>query len=362
MNWYYAENGQERGPVSEVELMTLVQSGKINDTTLVWKEDMTQWRPYGEVKPSMGAPPPGAAIRVAVTPGADVVCAECGRSFPKDQTVVFGTVSVCAQCKPLFVQRLREGVAPTGRRGRRPLPVNPDQLLQEVLSRDIKVDIGPCITRAWEAVKANFWLAVGTSFLILLCMGASGMIPLIGTCLGLIFSGPLMGGLYLFLLKLVRGEPAAVGDGFAGFSKLFVPFMAVYLLMCLCVYAPFIPCAAYYFIALRHAGSPPFDAIFAVLAFAGVVAAGFLGVAFSMALPLAGDLELGPMDALRVSWRVVTRKWFSFFGLALACGLVALVGFLALCVGLLVAAPVVYAAWIWAYEDIFGADPGGSLG
>jgi uncharacterized RDD family membrane protein YckC len=38
-------------------------------------------------------------------------CSECGRSFPSEDLARFGALAVCADCKPLFVQRMREGVS-----------------------------------------------------------------------------------------------------------------------------------------------------------------------------------------------------------------------------------------------------------
>src|SRR6185436_10164373 len=39
----------------------------------------------------------------------EVVCAECHRVFPSDETIPFGSVRVCATCKPIFMQKLAEG-------------------------------------------------------------------------------------------------------------------------------------------------------------------------------------------------------------------------------------------------------------
>src|SRR6266496_1905513 len=44
MNWYYAEAGQQRGPVSDAELSGLVQAGTVRDDTLVWREGMADWQ------------------------------------------------------------------------------------------------------------------------------------------------------------------------------------------------------------------------------------------------------------------------------------------------------------------------------
>ena len=37
-------------------------------------------------------------------------CSECGREFGEDELIKFGDSTVCAECKPIFVQRLREGL------------------------------------------------------------------------------------------------------------------------------------------------------------------------------------------------------------------------------------------------------------
>lgn len=41
-------------------------------------------------------------------------CSECGLVFREDELIRFGDSLVCAGCKPLFVQKLREGVAISG--------------------------------------------------------------------------------------------------------------------------------------------------------------------------------------------------------------------------------------------------------
>lgn len=42
------------------------------------------------------------------------VCSQCGRFFPQAQVVRFDNQVICAACKPIFVQRLREGVSAPG--------------------------------------------------------------------------------------------------------------------------------------------------------------------------------------------------------------------------------------------------------
>jgi uncharacterized RDD family membrane protein YckC len=39
------------------------------------------------------------------------VCTECGKIFPIDETIPYGNARVCAACKPIFLQKLKEGAA-----------------------------------------------------------------------------------------------------------------------------------------------------------------------------------------------------------------------------------------------------------
>lgn len=65
MDWYYASNGQQNGPVSQEQLIQLHQSGQIKSSDLVWNEGMTDWAPFQNVPelapPAAGSPEPTAA-------------------------------------------------------------------------------------------------------------------------------------------------------------------------------------------------------------------------------------------------------------------------------------------------------------
>jgi hypothetical protein len=59
MEWYYAKNGQQLGPVSQESLLAMYQSGEIKASDLVWNEAMTEWLPLSAA-PGLGlsVPPP----------------------------------------------------------------------------------------------------------------------------------------------------------------------------------------------------------------------------------------------------------------------------------------------------------------
>ncbi|HWH68961.1 MAG TPA: DUF4339 domain-containing protein [Candidatus Sulfotelmatobacter sp.] len=105
MNWYYALDNEQKGPVDRSQLEQLLQQGIISGDTLVWQEGMADWLPYSAVAaPAVAAPP------VSVSPSG-LACSECGQSFAPEQVVRLGTGYVCAGCKPIALQKLREGVA-----------------------------------------------------------------------------------------------------------------------------------------------------------------------------------------------------------------------------------------------------------
>lgn len=112
MNWFYAENGQQRGPVTEADLQALLAAGKINSETLVWREGMAEWQPWRQAAAAANMIPGDAGAGPAAAGAAgSVMCSECGRSFPPGEVIRHGAVFVCGSCKPIFLQKLKEGAA-----------------------------------------------------------------------------------------------------------------------------------------------------------------------------------------------------------------------------------------------------------
>jgi len=106
MNWYYVEQGKQAGPANDEEFNALLQSGAITADTLVWREGMAEWRPYGRLQQQGMSTGETATATEATTQG---VCVECGSMFPAEETIRYGDVRVCANCKPVFLQKLQEG-------------------------------------------------------------------------------------------------------------------------------------------------------------------------------------------------------------------------------------------------------------
>jgi uncharacterized RDD family membrane protein YckC len=158
MSWYYKEGEQEIGPVDKAVLQQLIKAKQVNAKTLVRSVEMNQWRPLAEMVRGQSkagpapvpprahqdeiVPPPfrsGKDVPIQASPAesaaaphdqdppshpqagmddaeahettSSVVCSQCGRSFPGDQVVSYEGRAICAACKPMFVQKLREGAS-----------------------------------------------------------------------------------------------------------------------------------------------------------------------------------------------------------------------------------------------------------
>lgn len=109
MPWFYAEEGKQIGPVEDSEFDRLISVGSITPNMLVWREGMAHWEPLAKVRLSLPRtlPLPPQPIIAA----GQARCTECQKIFPVEETVEIGAARVCASCKPLFVQKLREGTA-----------------------------------------------------------------------------------------------------------------------------------------------------------------------------------------------------------------------------------------------------------
>src|SRR5208282_1914370 len=146
--------------------------------------------------------------------------------------------------------------------------------------------------------------------------------------LGILLSGPLMGGLYLYFLKKIRREAAGVEAAFTGFRQ---PF-------------PHLVIAGFLASLLTVLG-------FLCLILPGV----YLFVAWIFTFPLIVDRRLDFWPAMRLSRKIISKHWWKFFGFLIVLALINVAGMAACGVGLFITFPVTFAALTYAYEDITGA-------
>jgi len=151
MTWYYVKDGEAAGPISDEALLSQLRLGNILPTTLVWRSGMPAWQPAATLEPQLVTAARETSLSPALSANIDVppelvsgpppvfpnfFCTMCGTIIPADQLVRISGRAVCAACKPLYVQRAREGIdapvrAPVLGSALHALPASPESNLAD---------------------------------------------------------------------------------------------------------------------------------------------------------------------------------------------------------------------------------------
>jgi hypothetical protein len=67
MNWFYAKEGQQFGPVEFSEIERLRSEGQLTDDTLVWQQGMANWVKLSELPKTPGGAPGGLPLATATS-------------------------------------------------------------------------------------------------------------------------------------------------------------------------------------------------------------------------------------------------------------------------------------------------------
>ncbi len=378
MEWYYAEDRQQRGPVGPEEFQRLVEQGVVGPDTLVWRQGMERWQPYRSVA--------GGTAGVPVVAPASVqrVCSVCEKSFALEDLTRHGEGWVCAGCKPVVLDSLASNVdpaAPAGAGGGQyrgglfgayaenggggvggGLGVSEEELL----AREYEVNVGDCLSRSWELFQANMGVMLGGTALVYLVVAAINVIPYLSVILSLVLTGPLMGGLWYFYILKVRGVDATAGVAFSGFGPQFgqlaLANVVTGLLSGLCLLPAF---GLFVGGAVLGGGmnmgegeGGAFLGIFAavslvllIVGFAGYV---YLAVSWMFTLLLVADKGMAFWPAMELSRRVVAKRFWGVLWLSLVAAILGLVGMLLCFVGILFFGPLAMGMLAYQYQAMFG--------
>jgi hypothetical protein len=382
MNWHYAQGGQQYGPVPEAEFQQLITQGVIRDDTLVWHEGLPAWQPWsvlrataapaglpaGLVSPpgtpgSENANSPSDAPPVAAEP-ARIRCAGCSQLFAPEDTLELGGVRVCAACKPAHLQRLQEGAISLGMGspGAGSGASHGTASADEIANRDYEVDAIARIEEAWRFLFKEPGLLLLGGVLVFLIVFAMQAVPYLGALLGLILTGPPLGGLVVFYLRRHRGETVQLGDAFNGFGPRFVPLMLAHLVPSLLPILFYLPAGVFgglTAVAFAQSQGNPGPAVWSLGIVAGLLAVVGMGVAIWLSiswiytLSLVADKGMHFWAAMSLSKRVVSRHFWQHLWLFFLGSLIGALGMLACCVGILVSMPLFAAAVTLQYDRLF---------
>lgn len=164
-----------------------------------------------------------------------------------------------------------------------------------------------------EALRS---MAKGASFLVQVCF------TLILSAVGMVLNG----GLYRCALKQLRGGQVSVGDFFSVFDSI-VPLVITGVIVSI----------------LETIGSY-------MCIIPGIIVSGLL----MFAIPAVVDRNIGPGEALRISFDATKSNWIMFAVFGLVMRILMGLGALACCVGLLATIPLFVLTISIAYRDTLG--------
>ncbi|MFM8358973.1 MAG: hypothetical protein ACKOET_10495, partial [Verrucomicrobiota bacterium] len=304
-----------------------------------------------------------------------VRCGECGNWFAPADTLDFGGRTVCAGCKPVFLQRLREG-APLAEP--RAPGSGPGLSAAELLAQDYDLDPLARMSDAWRLLFERpglHWLGgflmVVAFFAGLMASSVLQLIPFLGfmagQALGTMATSLLLGGTGYFYARLHRGEPLELGAGFYCLGPRFgevlrssLPLAGLALLMGI----PFLFLGATlpWIAGITGPGGPgagtfaalgALGTVLGITYLAGLVLYLYFYVGWLYAPALVVDKGLPWREALRLSRGMVRKHPWLNLWLVIFTGLLAAAGVLACCVGWAVTLPLGYALIALQYDRMF---------
>lgn len=336
--WYYTLDGQQQGPVSEFELKGLVANGRLPETSLAWAEGMTDWQPISSIA-ELAPAPSGVSGSMASSDPANAAVPS-SQAAPTQGSLNPYSAPVSDMGQPNSVGQ----------------PGVDD--LEEIIPGSEPIDIGACISRAFELTKRHFGMLLVIGIVMMaISVGASMVMGLIDGLLGwgqeavlpdmtgnpdldgalneLASQGSFLNqivcaivdtflglGIIRIGLNVVSGKPFEIGMLFSQGGKTIRAFLGE-ILFGLMVGIGLI-----------------------LLIFPGI----YLALRYGQYKNAIVDKDMGLFDAFSYSARITAENKLSLAGLFILCFLIVIAGAIALLVGLLFALPLVTLAPLIAYR------------
>ena len=317
--WFYEWSGDRLGPVTTDEILSLYRAGKLNGQSLIWRDGLGDWIPFSTSELAASAGPPPVPGNLATTPP-----------------------PVPLKSEPFVAReaKLRPGFQP-----------------------GIRASYG----RAWTLLTANFWPMVGCFALTSLILGVASQffVPVF------FLMYPLMGGLYWYILRRVRGKEGNIDMLFEGFRRQFGALAVLNLIVVGISMAAFILIALVIgaIAALFAAGGPELESRLEEPAIIVAMVGGSLVLFFILSIPLmilgqVGnfatililDCGLKAGEAMSLAWRATKSFIFKLTLFLLVNVFLSFAGMLALYVGMFITGAWATIALVYLYEDAFGDD------
>jgi hypothetical protein len=158
-----------------------------------------------------------------------------------------------------------------------------------IVSAETPVRVRHAFARAWHLVNSHFGVICGATLLVWMALSALQFVPFIGPIFEIIFFGPLMGGLFLLFLKLIRQGEGSVSDAFSLIQGNVLSLILTSIVSAILTQLVMTCCC--------------------------VIPGIYLQIAWLFGIPVVADKGLNFWAGLEVSRRVITPHWFKFLAL-----------------------------------------------
>lgn len=202
------------------------------------------------------------------------------------------------------------------------------QKVERLRTQGYEVNISGYISEAFAIFKKDAGSFIGYTLVFIAISVGLGLIPIIGQIASAIISPALVIGYAVVSQRIRKGEAYGFNNFFDGFQKVFPLFLGQFV-----------------------------SGILVVIGMVLLIIPGiYLAVGYVFVTLFIWFTKEDFWESMELSRKLVTKKWFSFFGFVIVLGLINILGAIALGVGLLVSVPVTIIAIYLAFSDIVGIE------
>ena len=211
--------------------------------------------------------------------------------------------------------------------------VNQQQRIERIAQTGYEFNPSDAISEGWTLFRKNPGPFVIYAFIVVAISLGGSMIPIVGSIAVGVIGPVLTAGWYLGARKLDITNQVETGDFFKSFD---------------------------FFVQLLLGGIV--GGLLTLLGTILLILPGIwiaVGIVFVYQLIVFAGIDF--WEAIKLSIKVITKQWWSFFGFVILIFLINLLGVIALGVGLLISIPVSYLAIYCAYKKVIGFEEGSEM-
>lgn len=223
--------------------------------------------------------------------------------------------------------------------------------LENLIEEGYELNFGEYINQGFSIVNKNIGGFIGYTFIYLLTTGFLSLIPGIGSIINVIITTPMTAGFYIVASKIKNDEHHEFGDFFKGFD-FFGPLVGIALLTILITFLTIFPIGMFSFLLTDMVSYGSIQPIAFIVVLVFILPFIYLMIAYNWSSMLVIFYGYSAWQAMEMSRKIITKKWFSVFIYILIITLILIAGFILFGIGVLYTTPVFMCANYVAFSEI----------